>query len=121
MAEMSFHHVVAERTCGWVRSLVTLEELGVGLPLHHMDRSQPKLFEHLLWCLPREVFLVCLTAHQERPRTRRRDYFFQLVWERFGVLWDELEKLTRAGEVRVFLLRLLRPRTIPDNAAEEED
>lgn len=69
--------------------------------------------------LPREVFLVCLTGHQERPRTRWRDYLFQLAWERFGVLRDELEKLTRAGEVRVFLLRLLRPRTILDNAAEK--
>ncbi|KAK3522817.1 hypothetical protein QTP86_002714 [Hemibagrus guttatus] len=50
--------------------------------------------------LPGEVFWACPTGKRPRgrPRTRWRDYVFQLAWERLGVPPEELEEVARKRE-----------------------
>ncbi|TWW62757.1 hypothetical protein D4764_04G0014040 [Takifugu flavidus] len=87
-------------TYGWlgspyrVRSSAIWEELGV---------------EPLLLCVGRNQ----MRRPPGRPRTRWRDYVFQLVWERLGIPLDELEEVAGEREVWASLLRLLPPRPDP--------
>ncbi|KAK3507822.1 hypothetical protein QTP70_000885 [Hemibagrus guttatus] len=50
--------------------------------------------------LPGEVFWACPTGKRPRgrPRTRWRDYVFQLAWECLGVPPEELEEVARERE-----------------------
>ncbi|KAK3546351.1 hypothetical protein QTP70_025761, partial [Hemibagrus guttatus] len=99
----------AERVAGCshrdrVRSSVTWEELGVEPLLLHIERGQLRWLGHLFRMppgrLPGEVFRACPTGKRPwgRPRTRWRDYVFQLAWERLGVPPEELEDVTRERE-----------------------
>ncbi|KAK3556338.1 hypothetical protein QTP70_007102 [Hemibagrus guttatus] len=114
VAEMSFLRRVAGRSLrDRVRSSVTREGLGVEPLLLHIKRGQLRWLGHLLQIppgrLPGEVFRACPTGKRPRgrPRTRWRDYVFQLARECLGVPPEELEEVAREREVWASLLRLL--------------
>ncbi|KAL0184943.1 hypothetical protein M9458_020639, partial [Cirrhinus mrigala] len=96
-AEMSFLRRVAGRSLrDRVRSSVTREELGVDPLLLHIERGQLRWLGHLFRMppgrLPGEV------RPRGRPRTRWRDYFSRLAWERLGVPPEELEEVSGERE-----------------------
>ncbi|KAK3517672.1 hypothetical protein QTP70_015319 [Hemibagrus guttatus] len=102
---MSFLRRVAGRSLrDRVRSSVTWEELGVEPLLLHIEKGQLRWLGHLFRMppghLPGEVFRACPTGKRPRgrPRTRWRDYVFQLAWERLGVPPEELEEVARERE-----------------------
>ncbi|KAK3537481.1 hypothetical protein QTP70_012107 [Hemibagrus guttatus] len=106
-AEMSFLRRVAGHSLrDRVRSSVTREELGVEPLLLHIERGQLRWLGHLFRMppgrLPGEVFRACPTGKRPRgrPRTRWRDYVFQLAWERLGVPPEELEEVS--GEMEYY-------------------
>ncbi|KAK3518470.1 hypothetical protein QTP70_000905 [Hemibagrus guttatus] len=105
-AEMSFLRRVAGHSLrDRVRSSVTWEGLGVEPLLLHIKRGQLRWLGHLfrmpLGRLPGEAFRACPTGKSPRgrPRTRWRDYVFQLAWECLRVPPEELEEVAREREV----------------------
>ncbi|KAK3546788.1 hypothetical protein QTP86_001940 [Hemibagrus guttatus] len=105
-AEMSFLRRVAGHSLrDRVRSSVTWEGLGVEPLLLHIKRGQLRWLGHLfrmpLGRLPGEAFRACPTGKRPRgrPRTRWRDYVFQLAWECLRVPPEELEEVAREREV----------------------
>ncbi|KAK3514313.1 hypothetical protein QTP70_013799 [Hemibagrus guttatus] len=105
------HHLVVS----WIRlRRRMLDRLGRPKPLLlHIERGQLRWLGHLFRMppgrLPGEVFRACPTGKRPRgrPRTRWRDYVFQLAWERLGVPPEELEEVSGEREVWASLLRLL--------------
>ncbi|TWW63109.1 hypothetical protein D4764_03G0001170 [Takifugu flavidus] len=115
-AKMSFLRWVAGLSLrDRVRSSAIREELGVEPLLLRFERSQMRWLGHLVRMppgrLPGEVFRACPSGRRPpgRPRTLWRDYVSQLVWERLGILPDELEEVTGEREVWASLLKLLPP------------
>uniref|UniRef100_A0A8C6L319 Reverse transcriptase domain-containing protein n=1 Tax=Nothobranchius furzeri TaxID=105023 RepID=A0A8C6L319_NOTFU len=119
-AEMSFLRRVARLSLrDRVRSSDILEGLGVELLLLRIERSQLTWFGHLVRMppgrLPGEVFQACSAGRRPpgQPRTRWRGYISNLVWERLGVLPEELVEVAGERTVWSSLVGMLPPRPGP--------
>lgn len=103
-----------------VKNSETRGELGLKLLLIHVERTQLRLFRHLVRKPHRHPFLLRCSRHIQLVGDPGEDSehtggtIYLLACECLGILQRELEGVTRVKGVWVFLLSLMSPQPVPN-------